>query len=32
VYYFDNSQPLSIRTQQPLQARFEVGFRVKLGN
>ena len=30
VYYFDNSQPLSIRTQQPLQARFEVGLRFKL--
>ena len=30
VYFFDNHQPLSIRTQQPLQARFEVGFRVKL--
>ena len=30
VYYFDNHQPLSIRTQQPLQARFEVGLRFKL--
>ena len=30
VYYFDNGQPLSIRTQQPLQARFEVGLRFKL--
>jgi len=30
VYFFDNHQPLSIRTQQPLQARFEVGLRVKL--
>jgi len=30
VYYFDNSQPLSIRTQQPLQARMEVGLRFKL--
>lgn len=32
VYFFDNNQPLSIRTQQPLQARFEVGFRVKIGS
>ena len=30
VYYFGNKQPLSIRTQQPLQARFEVGLRFKL--
>ena len=30
VYYFDNSQPFSIRTQQPLQARFEVGLRFKI--
>jgi len=30
VYFFDNSQPLSIRTQQPLQAKFEVGFRFKI--
>ena len=30
VYYFDNHQPLSIRTQQPLQARFELGLRFKL--
>lgn len=30
VYFFDNAQPLSIRTQQPLQARFEVGFRFKI--
>ena len=30
VYYFDNNQPLSIRTQQPVQARFEVGLRFKL--
>jgi hypothetical protein len=30
VYFFDNHQPLSIRTQQPLQARFEVGLRFKL--
>ena len=30
VYFFDNSQPFSIRTQQPLQARFEVGLRFKL--
>ena len=29
VYYFDNKQPLSIRTQQPLQARFEIGFRFR---
>ena len=32
VWFFDNGQPLSIRTQQPLQAKFEVGIRVKLGN
>ncbi len=30
VYFFDNSQPFSIRTQQPLQARFEVGLRFKI--
>ncbi|MBR1539428.1 MAG: hypothetical protein IJ636_07985 [Bacteroidales bacterium] len=30
VYYFDNKQPLSIRTQQPLEARFEIGLRFKL--
>lgn len=30
VYYFDNNQPLSVRTQQPLQANFEAGFRFKL--
>ena len=30
VWFFDNKQPLSIRTQQPLQARLEVGFRFKL--
>ena len=30
VYFFDNSQPFSIRTQQPLQTRFEVGFRFKI--
>lgn len=30
VWFFDNAQPLSIRTQQPLQARFELGFRFKL--
>lgn len=30
VYYFDNRQPLSIRTQQPFQMRFEVGLRFKL--
>ena len=30
VYFFDNGQPLSIRTQQPLQARFEIGLRFKL--
>ena len=30
VYYFDNTQPNSIRTAQPLQMRFEVGFRFSL--
>ena len=30
VYFFDNKQPLSIRTQQPLQANFEVGLRFKI--
>jgi hypothetical protein len=30
VYFFDNKQPLSIRTQQPLQASFEVGLRFKI--
>lgn len=30
VYYFDGHQPLSIRTQQPLQARLELGFRFKI--
>ncbi|MCR5709216.1 MAG: hypothetical protein K6G79_01905 [Bacteroidales bacterium] len=30
VYYFGNKQPLSIRTQQPLQARLEVGLRFRL--
>ena len=30
VYFFDNQQPLSIRTQQPLQANFEVGLRFKI--
>ena len=30
AYYFDNSQPLSIRTSQPLQFKFELGFRFHL--
>jgi len=30
AYFFDNSQPLSIRTAQPLQARFEAGLRFNL--
>lgn len=30
VYFFDNKQPLSIRTQQPLQTRFELGLRFRL--
>ena len=30
IYFFDNKQPLSIRTQQPLQANFEVGLRFKI--
>ncbi|MDP3452685.1 MAG: outer membrane beta-barrel protein [Bacteroidales bacterium] len=30
AYYFDNNQPLSIRTAQPLQFKFELGFRFRL--
>jgi len=30
VYFFDNKQPFSIRTQQPLQANFEIGLRFKI--
>ncbi|MFA6769614.1 MAG: outer membrane beta-barrel protein [Bacteroidales bacterium] len=30
AYYFDNNQPLSIRTSQPLQFNFELGFRFHL--
>ncbi len=30
AYYFDNNQPLSIRTSQPLQFKFELGFRFHL--
>ena len=30
VYFFDNKQPFSIRTQQPLQANFELGLRFKI--
>ena len=30
AYYFKGSQPVSIRTQQPLQFRFELGFRFGL--
>lgn len=30
VYFFDNSQPLSVRTQQPLQAKLEIGIRFKI--
>lgn len=30
IYFFDNRQPLSIRTQQPLQANFELGFRFRI--
>lgn len=30
AYFFDNSQPISIRTSQPLQFRFEIGLRVHL--
>jgi len=30
AYYFDNDQPLSIRTSQPLQFKFELGFRFHL--
>ena len=26
-YYFDNGQPVSIRTQQPFMMNFELGFR-----
>ena len=29
-YYFDNGQPASIRTAQPLMLGFEMGLRVKL--
>lgn len=30
AYYFDNNQPVSIRTAQPLQFKFELGFRFHL--
>lgn len=30
AYFFDNSQPISIRTSQPLQFRFEIGLRFHL--
>lgn len=30
AYYFDNNQPLSIRTAQQLQFKFEVGLRFHL--
>lgn len=30
AYYFDCSQPISIRTAQPLQFKFELGLRVRL--
>lgn len=30
AYYFDNNQPLSIRSSQPLQFKFELGFRFHL--
>jgi len=30
AYYFDNNQPLSIRSSQPLQFKFELGFRFRL--
>jgi hypothetical protein len=30
AYFFDNSQPLSIRTSQPMQFRFELGLRFHL--
>lgn len=30
AYYFDNNQPLNIRTSQPLQFKFELGFRFHL--
>lgn len=30
AYYFDNNQPLSIRTYQQLQFKFELGFRFRL--
>ena len=29
-YYFDNNQPKSIRTAQPLMFGFEMGFRARL--
>ncbi len=30
AYYFDNNQPISIRSSQPLQFKFELGFRFHL--
>jgi hypothetical protein len=30
AYFFDNNQPLSIRSAQPLQFKFELGFRFHL--
>lgn len=30
AYYFDNKQPISIRSAQPLQFKFELGFRFHL--
>lgn len=30
AYFFDNKQPLSIRTAQPLQLKLELGFRFKI--
>lgn len=30
AYFFDSSQPLSVRTAQPLQMKFELGFRFKI--
>jgi len=30
AYYFDNNQPLSIRTQQPIQFNLELGLRFRM--
>ena len=30
VYYFDSSQPLSLRTEEPLQLKLDIGLRFQL--